>query len=69
MVTNEHMQWSKSKPTGVEVLSIERQACRIKAGAKVTVRAAGESITTRRLPDGSVEFPTRKGVHYLVTGG
>jgi alpha-L-fucosidase 2 len=63
------LQWSKAKLTSVEVLSKEGQPCRIKAGAKVTVKAAGESITPRQLPDGSVEFPTRKGVRYQVTAG
>ena len=60
------MKWSKSKLTSVEVLSKEGLPCRIKTGAKVTVESSGEIITTQQLPDGSVEFPTRKGVRYLV---
>ena len=61
------MKWSGAKVTSVEVLSKEGQPCRIKTGAEATVRSAGESITTRQLPDGSVEFPTKKGGRYLVS--
>jgi alpha-L-fucosidase 2 len=60
------MTWSGAKLTRVEVLSKEGQPCRIKTGTKVTVQAAGENITTRQLPDGSIEFPTKKGVRYQV---
>lgn len=60
------MKWSGAKLTSVEVLSKGGQPCRIKTGTKVTPRSAGESITTRQLPDGSIEFPTKKGGRYLV---
>jgi hypothetical protein len=60
------MKWSRARLASVEVLSKEGQPCRIKTGTKVTVRAAGENITPRQLPDGVIEFPTRKGVRYLV---
>jgi alpha-L-fucosidase 2 len=63
------MKWSGARLTSVEVLSNEGRLCRIKTGTKVTVQAAGEGITTRQLPDGSVEFPTSKGVRYLVVSG
>ena len=61
------MKWSGAKVTSVEVLSKEGQPCRIKTGTKATVQSAGESITTRQLPDGSVEFHTKKGGRYLVS--
>jgi alpha-L-fucosidase 2 len=61
------MKWSGGRVTSVEVLSKEGQTCRIKAGTKVTVRSAGASITTRQLPDGSVEFPTEKGIRYQIS--
>ncbi len=60
------MTWSGAKLTRVEVLSKAGQPCRIKAGSKVTVQAAGENIATRQLPDGSIEFATKKGVRYQV---
>ena len=61
------MKWSGAKLTRVEVLSKEGQPCRIRTGNKVTVRADGDGIPTRQLPDGSVEFSTRKGGRYLVS--
>ena len=61
------MRWSEAKVTHVEVLSKEGQPCRIKIGTKVTVLSAGESIPTREFPDGAVEFPTTKGVLYLIS--
>jgi len=63
------LKWNEAKLTSVEVLSKEGQTCRIKTGTKATVRAAGESVPIRQLPDGAVEFPTKKGVRYLVTAG
>jgi alpha-L-fucosidase 2 len=61
------MQWSKAKPTRVEVLSKEGQPCRIKAATNLTIRSAGEVITPRQLPDGSIEFPTMKGASYQLS--
>jgi hypothetical protein len=49
------------------VLSKQGQACRIRIGTKATVRSAGEVITTRQLPDGSVEFPTENRVRYQIS--
>jgi alpha-L-fucosidase 2 len=63
------MKWNGGKISSVEVLSKEGQTCRIKTGTMVTVREAGKKISPRQLPDGSVEFPTRKGVRYLVAAG
>jgi alpha-L-fucosidase 2 len=61
------MKWSGGRITGVEVLSKQGQACRIRIGTKATVRSAGEVITTRQLPDGSVEFPTENRVRYQIS--
>ena len=61
------MKWSKAKLASLEVLSKQGQVCRIRTGTKVAVRTEGESITTRQLPDGSVEFPTTMGVRYQIS--
>jgi alpha-L-fucosidase 2 len=61
------MKWSGARLTSVEVLSKAGLPCRIKTGTKVTVRSAEEGITVRQVPDGSVEFPTKKGVHYEIS--
>jgi hypothetical protein len=61
------MKWSGGRVTSLEVLSKQGQVCRIRTGTKVMVRAEEESITTRQLPDGSVEFPTEKGVRYQIS--
>jgi alpha-L-fucosidase 2 len=61
------IKWSGARVTSVEVLSKEGQPCRIKTGTRATVRSAGETITTRQLPDGAIEFSTRKGGRYLVS--
>lgn len=60
------MKWSKSKLTSVEVLSKEGLPCQIKSGTMVTIESSGEIIATKQLSDGSVEFPTRRGVRYLL---
>jgi alpha-L-fucosidase 2 len=61
------MKWNAGKVASVEVLSKQGQTCRIKAGIKATVRSDGESVKTRQLPDGSVEFPTQRGGRYLLS--
>jgi alpha-L-fucosidase 2 len=61
------MTWSGGKLTRVEIRSKEGQPCRLKTGIQATVWSDGESITTLQLPDGSIEFSTKKGGRYLVS--
>jgi len=61
------MNWKAGKITSVGVLSKEGQICRIKTGLKANVRLGGKDVKFKQLPDGSIEFATKKGGKYLVS--
>ncbi|MCX6223672.1 MAG: glycoside hydrolase family 95 protein, partial [Bacteroidia bacterium] len=62
------MQWKDGKIVSVEVLSKDGQTCRIKPDIKVKVKSDGKSIKLKELPDGSIEFATKKGGRYMIGG-
>jgi alpha-L-fucosidase 2 len=61
------MTWKNGKITRVGVLSKDGQVCRIKTGNPSKVTSGGKTVKTKLLPDGTIEFETRKGVKYEIT--
>ena len=62
-----NMQWRNKRVREVEILSTAGLPCRVFAEGKLTVKADGKRIKTRKHPDGSIEFETRKGGKYVLT--
>jgi alpha-L-fucosidase 2 len=62
-----NMQWKEGKISRVEVLSREGHTCRIHTGLKASVRLNGKAVRVSQLPDGSIQFPTKKGARYVIT--
>ena len=61
------MNWKNGNITTVDIISKAGQICRINTGMKVKVKSEGKSVKYKQLPDGSIEFATKKGGKYLVT--
>ena len=59
-------EWTNAKISRVEVLSKEGQLCRIDAGSVASVTSDNKKVKFKILNDGSVEFQTQKGKHYLI---
>lgn len=61
------MNWKNGNITTVDIISKAGQICRMNTGMKVKVKSEGKSVKYKQLPDGSIEFTTKKGGQYQLT--
>jgi alpha-L-fucosidase 2 len=63
------MKWTNSKISSVDVLAKEGGTCRIKTGIlKAKIKSEGKTVRFKQLPDGTIEFVTKKGALYQIAG-
>ena len=58
--------WKNKMITQLKILSKAGQVCRIEFKPGMKVSSNGRNITYKKLPGGTVEFKTEKGILYLV---
>jgi alpha-L-fucosidase 2 len=61
-----NIKWEQNRITRIKVLSKSGQLCRLNPGVSSVVTANGKRIGVKKLQDGSIEFPTQKGVCYFI---
>lgn len=61
-----NFQWAKNILTQAIVFSKEGGLCRLNAKLPVTISSQGTKIKVKQLPDGDIEFATKKGARYDV---
>jgi alpha-L-fucosidase 2 len=60
------MTWQDGKVTGVQVTSENGLPCRIRMAGAPKVKADGRTVRVKKMPDGSIEFPTVIGKVYSI---
>ncbi|GAC1313431.1 MAG: glycoside hydrolase family 95 protein [Mucilaginibacter sp.] len=61
------IQWDMHKITKVKILSRQGQLCHVSTGTVADVMRNGKRVSAKKLPDGSIQFPTVKGDIYVLT--